>query len=332
MGIGFWSEGEGGEIYGCLIYNNGWKAPDRGHGHGIYTQNERGTKLLVDNVLFNQFGYGIHAYGSSKAKLAGFHLEGNVAFNSGCLSGSEERASNILVGGGTRAERISIVSNYTYHTNLAGTSSQFGYGPNNDDLTLKDNYLAGYVRVLPWERVTATGNTFVGLTSLVEMHVPSRETLKGYEWDRNTYLSGEVQYQPLSVVAGKENISAGWQQWQQKAGLDRNGMYVRGRPSGTAVFVRPNKYETGRANVVVYNWDHKPHLEVDLKDVLKLGQAFRIVSAQDFYGETIGQGKYEGKPVVLPMTPHKPVAPVGLDNTNLPVTEPEFGVFVVLPE
>lgn len=332
VGIGFWSEGEGGEIYGCLIYNNGWKAPDRGHGHGIYTQNERGTKRLVDNVLFNQFGYGIHAYGSSKAKLAGFHLEGNAVFNSGCLSGPEERAANILVGGGTRAERIAVVSNYTYHSGLAGTSSQFGYGAKNDDLTLKDNYLAGYVRVLPWERVTATGNTFVGLTSLVEMHVPSWAALKGYDWERNTYLSGEVQYQPLAVVAGKDDLSAGWQQWQEKAGLDLNGTYIKGRPSGTAIFVRPNKYEVGRANVVVYNWDHIPTVEVDLKDVLKPEQAFRIVSVQDFFGEAVLRGKYEGKLINLPMNAGKPASPIGMDKPPLPVTEPEFGVFVVLPE
>ncbi|MDP6507259.1 MAG: hypothetical protein QF886_26765, partial [Planctomycetota bacterium] len=40
QGFGFWSSGAGGEIYGCLIYNNGWGGPDRGHGHGIYAQNK----------------------------------------------------------------------------------------------------------------------------------------------------------------------------------------------------------------------------------------------------------------------------------------------------
>ena len=50
-GFGFWSEGEGGEISGCLIYNNGWQGPDRAHGHGIYAQNARGTKQIADNVV-----------------------------------------------------------------------------------------------------------------------------------------------------------------------------------------------------------------------------------------------------------------------------------------
>ena len=59
-GFGWWSSAEGGEIYGCLIYNNGWDAPDRGHGHAIYAQNSRGTKRIADNILFNQFSYGVH--------------------------------------------------------------------------------------------------------------------------------------------------------------------------------------------------------------------------------------------------------------------------------
>ena len=63
-GIGFWSSGAGGEIYGSIIYNNGWIGPDRTHGHGIYTQNETGTKRIADNIIFNQFDYGLHAYGS----------------------------------------------------------------------------------------------------------------------------------------------------------------------------------------------------------------------------------------------------------------------------
>jgi hypothetical protein len=27
------------EVYGCLIYYNGYDATDRGHGHGIYSAN-----------------------------------------------------------------------------------------------------------------------------------------------------------------------------------------------------------------------------------------------------------------------------------------------------
>ncbi len=106
-GFGFWGNeqgGESGEIYGCLIYHNGWRGPDRGHGHGIYTQNAMGTKRISNNVLFNQFGYGLHAYGSDKAFLRGFHVEENVAFNNGCLAGPDQRTADLFVGGGSAIE------------------------------------------------------------------------------------------------------------------------------------------------------------------------------------------------------------------------------------
>lgn len=34
------------EVYGCIVYNNGWEGPDRGHGHGLYIQNRTGLKTV----------------------------------------------------------------------------------------------------------------------------------------------------------------------------------------------------------------------------------------------------------------------------------------------
>src|SRR5262249_48096717 len=50
------------EVYGCVIYNNGWQGPDRGHGHGLYIKSNQGPVMLRENVIFNQFGYGIHGF------------------------------------------------------------------------------------------------------------------------------------------------------------------------------------------------------------------------------------------------------------------------------
>ena len=79
-GIGCWSTAVDAEIYGTIVYNNGWQGPDDGYGAGIMSQNKEGTKTFADNVVFQQYKGGLEVYGSSDADLVGFHLDGNVAF------------------------------------------------------------------------------------------------------------------------------------------------------------------------------------------------------------------------------------------------------------
>src|SRR5262249_36306909 len=60
QGISFWAEASGGELHGCLIYDNGWPAVDRGHGHAIYTQNKDGIKSITDCIMTGGHGYTMH--------------------------------------------------------------------------------------------------------------------------------------------------------------------------------------------------------------------------------------------------------------------------------
>jgi len=330
-GFGFWSSGAGGEIYGCLIYNNGWKGPDRGHGHAIYTQNDTGTKRLVDNVMFNQFAYGIHAYGSSKASLKGFHIEGNASFNNGVLAGPDERSPNILVGGGSPAERVTLLNNFTYHSK-PGTSVRLGYGATNEDLSLRDNYFAGFTTIQRWNRLQVSGNTLVGAGSLLSLDIPTPVQPSVYAWDRNTYLQRGGPYAPLAASRDRVGLASNWTEWQAKLGLDANGTYSEKPPFPNRVFVRPNRYEPGRAHIVVYNWERRDAVAADLKPVLKTGQKYRVVSAQDYFGAPLLSGRYDGKATRLPLKPQAAVRPIEMSDFVPPETAPEFAVFVVIPE
>ena len=114
-GIGYWSAASGGEVHGTLIYNNGWSGPDRNHGHGIYSQNEDALRTFSDNIIFNQFRNGIIVYGSSAASLKNHLLEGNVTFNNGRADGEgASGAFEILIGGGSVAENMTLRENHTY--------------------------------------------------------------------------------------------------------------------------------------------------------------------------------------------------------------------------
>ena len=114
-------------------------------------------------------------------------------------------------------------------------------------------------------------------------------------------------------------------------GLYPNNTYLTTRPSGTWTFVRPNQYETGRANIAIYNWARQSAVSVNLSGVgLAVGEPFEIRDAQNFWGPPVVTGTYSLTPVVIPMT-GLAVAPV-IGNAPLQPqhTGPDFGAFVVL--
>ncbi|WP_345325289.1 putative Ig domain-containing protein, partial [Novipirellula rosea] len=114
-GLGFWSRADGGEVYGSLIYNNGWSGPSFEHGHGIYSQNEDFERRFANNILFNQYRHGIKIFGSSSASLKNYILEGNISFNNGAASREGfEGAWQYYIGGGSLAENITLNENYAY--------------------------------------------------------------------------------------------------------------------------------------------------------------------------------------------------------------------------
>jgi hypothetical protein len=340
-GIASWSEAPGGEISGCLIYHNGWKGPDRGHGHAVYAQNRSGTKHIVDNIAFNQFGSGLHCYGSERAHLNGFHLEGNICFNNGCLTQPGERTTGILVGGGTPVRGLSLVRNYTWG---GGVRCGYPWGVPNEDAVIAGNYVADGLYVRDFARATVTGNTIFAESSLGWFEASAGRIVPQVHWDENRYFRTALPWSAFVLRLGEKQQGLDFPEWQQASGFDarstftvvgRDAPATEGQPSAgmpDAVFVRANRHEAGRANVVVYNWSAADTVAVNLGAVLRPGQRFRIVSAQNFFGPAVLEGTFDGAHVRLPMLRTAPAQPVGMDDHALPATEPRFGAFVVLPE
>jgi hypothetical protein len=330
QGFGFWGNeesGEGGEIYGCLIYNNGWSGPDRGHGHGIYAQNARGVKRLRDNIIFNQFGYGIHAYGSEKAFLRGFHIERNVLFNNGSLHRPDHRASDLAVGGSCPMQDIIVSGNYTF----GGGGLRLGYGLDvvNRGITVKDNVIGGSSRFSAIGQMTLVGNQFVAPGTLISWDEGGDQKIIA---DNNEYVRTTREFAAFNITAAGKTRGEPYDKWRAYIGEGAGSRYVEAKPEGIRVAVKRNSLESGRAHIIVYNWDRAPKVQVDLADVLKKGQRFRIVSAQNYYGTPVVAGIFDGAAVSLPMAPVPAIRPVGMADYAMPVTEPEFGVFVLSAE
>jgi hypothetical protein len=279
QGVGFWSHSSDSEIYGSLIYNNGTIRPDRGHGHGIYTQNQTGTKRIVDNIIFGQFGGGIHMYGSSDAFLRNFHTEGNTVFSN---------TKSILLGGltNTPVQNNRVINNYTYRGTAGGAFGYMTTAGNCVSNIISGNYFAGRVAATINEgcktRWTMSGNTLIG-------------PLDGF--DPPDYPSNTYVLPPTT-------------------------------PTGTKIFIRPNQYEPGRANITIYNWNSLANVDVSLAGVLASGARYEVRNAQDFFGPAIASGTYSGGPVRLRMTNLPVAAPQGWPAKE--PTAPEFNTFVVL--
>ncbi len=319
-GLGLWSEGPNQVAYGNIIYNNGFHgSTSTSYGHGIYTQNQTGTKLLQDNVLFNQFGYGIHVYGSGNAYLNNFTVDGNVSFNSGVGDGM-----NYTLGGGSPLINLVVNGNMAYYNpDRMGNSFRIGYnfGTTNTNGTMTNNYIVGTTFVSQWTSgFTFTGNTVVnssGLVVLVDQDVPTNST-----WDNNTY-SGSAST-PFSAL----NIGYSFSQWRSNFGWDAHSTMSSATPPNHIV-VEPNAYEPGRANIVVFNWTGAGSVTVDLSGALNIGDHFVVMNAQDFYGTPVMSGVYGG-PIALPISTVSPPSAIG--GHAMPATSTQFQTYVVLKQ
>jgi uncharacterized protein (TIGR03437 family) len=319
QGFGFWKPAVDSEIYGCLIYNNGWVGPDRGHGHAIYTQNDTGLKLIRENIMFNQFGNGMQLYGSSAASLKNYRLQGNVHFS-----------DRFLIGGDAPVENVELRENYIY-----GNDAEFHYTNRaNKDLYLLDNYFTNGVHFWWWEKVYARRNIFRRSTQQVVFDVgPIRPGQpQAYGFEENTYISGQNGIIWAWDAEGDYHEELTLRAWREKFGFDLEGVHLlvpEGRPNATHIFVRRNEYEPNRAHIVIYNWRLQDFVDVDVSVMnLRKGDRYELRNAQNYFEEIV-TGVYEDKPIRVPMKGWTVAKPIGYDKPIEPATFPEFGVFVL---
>ena len=158
-GLGMWSEGPDQVAYGNVLYNNGFHgSTSTTYGHGIYAQNVSGTKKLINNILVNQFGYGVHIY-TEESGLNNFTLDGNIAVNSGQGSGMDYQ-----VGGMAPVNNLTFTDNMSYRSpGRRGNTARLGYnwGPTNTGAMVTGNYLVGTLLQYFWSGMTFSGNTIL---------------------------------------------------------------------------------------------------------------------------------------------------------------------------
>jgi len=149
QGISFWAGATDSQLGGCILYDNGWKAPDRGHGHAIYTQNKDGLKTIEDCIMTGGYSYTLHAYGSPRAYVDNYLVCHNVCYNAG----------RFLVGGGRPSHNIRVLENWLYNVTM-----QIGYAASyNEDCEVSGNViLGGNLEIVRYRNAVNRDNQVIG--------------------------------------------------------------------------------------------------------------------------------------------------------------------------
>ena len=193
-GIGSWKATGGSIIEDCMIYNNGYQGT-RGHGVGIYVQNESDkTRIIRNNIIFNNYYKGIEVWsatsGTKREFVKNVSLTDNIIFNNGAPTGRPW--SNLIVASGDAdginvAKNIKVKDNVLYHNIDFTDFKNFGYG---NSLTL------GYTPKALVEDITVTDNVIIGRNNALNiMHA------KSLVFESNIVYTGYVHLATSSLPA-----------------------------------------------------------------------------------------------------------------------------------
>src|SRR6185295_1969239 len=215
-------------------------------------------KYFSDNIFLNCFQNNTQAYGSSSSEIAHYRFNFNTYIN-----------RPIVIGGRTDTDLQDnqFNNNYLFNSDL---SLIYQPGPSYLDVIAASNYLVdGTLQAGSWKSATITNNTIITTTGgfVTDLVIQTAGTaLKPWNWNRNTYYVYDVN-NPYSVNLKNFNVETegfrDFAAWKTRTGYDANSVYKNALPTANYVIVRPNQYDSDRANITLYNWQNLSTVVVD---------------------------------------------------------------------
>ena len=341
-GFGSWKATGGTVIEDCVIYNNGY-LDARGHGVGIYIQNQsEKTRLINNNIIFNNYYKGIEVWSASSGSnfefVKNITLSNNSIFNNGSPSG--KYVDNLIVAsndskGVNVAKYIKVVDNVFYHNVDFANKKNYGYG---SSLTL------GYTSNSPVEDVTISNNTIIGKNNAFSLsHIKSgtiennviyagyihlnTSVLKGFKansikLNKNTYYTRK-----LSGFRFNKHRDYTIKDWQKEFKTDRDSelKLLSSFEINPVLKVQKLNTNSNQFNITLLEKDGND-VEVDFANFnIKEGMNYRIYDIEN-RAVVIKLGKVASNlKIEFPMS--KTQLEMPLHNTTATKTANNFGVY-----
>jgi hypothetical protein len=289
-GVGWWS-GSTGLWRGVLVQDVGWDAPDRGHGHALYTQNNAayGRKTLEACILINGYGFSLHAYGSSAAYLEAFTLDRLIVMN-----------DLALIGGGSGASIDGlIVDNCVFYAPL-----QLGYvTASHRTASLTGSLLRGLGIRHTWQDLTVSTCTILAGDGDC-LTLPTTADFSGLAIDNNVYISSKAA--PF-VLEGEGTFTLA--AWRTRTGLDATSRHHTSIAAAVSAgdlvvpVVRVFAVNEGnhKANIAIWNPNEDATVPVDLSALALANGNYELRQVRDYAGD-VRAVTYTGAAVTVSMT------------------------------
>lgn len=291
-GIQTWKVAENCKISECVIYYNGWDGVDRGHGHGIYTENENvGTKIIERSIIFYQFGLGIKALQANQ----GYTIKDCILFNNNLLY-----KKGIYTGVGLCQDVLfDLAQPLTTDIEINGCEIY----RSSPDISIHAACLA------PCYWVGGTGFTIINNYMIADQAInllngtgepmPFSGTMEG-----NTFLG---------TVNGFSTTDFPLNTWAARPTSGKRNRVIL--------------CDVIRAHIAIYNYDLSNTVDVDCSSFLIEGDTYKLINVQDFFTDIINGTVASGGIVTVPMVGRTTSAPIGWDAPT--GTFPEFGCFII---
>ena len=305
-GLGF--HGHHNKLINCVVHDTGNNAP-HGNGNLIY-----GSLFYYNGTDGSGLGHAMYIQNEDPNQPASF--EENIIFASYAFG------VHAYAGGVGLLKGLHFIGNVAFLNGAAQATGE-----------LKDNYLVGGVngqqgvsfrenmgwsyspntRSVALGRYSDIGNVDITLSNNYFVGT----TLFYNQWQSIT-MTGNTFYGPVT-----------WEGSNLAAEYPSNS-YLATRPVQNKIFVRPNRYEPGRANIIVYNWESSDSAAVDLNGALAPNSYYEVRNAQNYFGPAVLTGFYTGGSLTLPLTGLNPALPISgglLEESEK--TGKNFNVFIL---